>query len=108
MLDIKLLAQKLEFDIEDVLMLLELFLESSQSSLANIEDALELNRLEIVAQEAHSIKGSAANLLLADIVNKARDLEDASKEEQKMKSLTLFKELEMMIEKVGEVGYSYA
>ena len=107
MIELNRLSEKLGFGEDDVLMLLELFLESSQVSLAQIEDAIEQNRMDIIYKESHSIKGSAANLMLADIVNIAKELEDASKKSLKMKILTNYKRLEEAIKKVATIRYEH-
>jgi len=108
MINIENLAKALDFDIEDVEILVELFVESAQVSLANIEEAIEGNKIEVIAAEAHAIKGSAANLLLTDIQNMARDMENAAKENRKINYLTLFSQIEEQIEKISEVQISYA
>jgi len=106
MKELNRLSEKLGFDEDDVLMLLELFLESSQVSLAQIEDAIEQNDFQKVYTESHSIKGSAANLMLADIVEISKELEVASKKEQKMKILSFYKKLEDAIENIARLEYA--
>ncbi len=107
-IDIEKLSQELGFEMEDFMMLLELFSETSQSSLAQIEDALESNDYATIIKEVHSIKGSSANLALADIVNIARELEIYAHQQREDRIRTLLRDLEAMIEKVTEVGFSYA
>ena len=107
-IDIETLSHKLGFETEDVMMLLELFGEAAQSSLAQIEDAIEANDYATIAKEAHSIKGSSANLALADIVDIARELEMYAQRHKADQVRSLFQDLEAMIEKVIETGYCYA
>ena len=107
MIDLKKLSNNLGFERSDVMILLELFLESSQVSLAQIEDAIEQNKIDIIYKESHSIKGSSANLMLADIVEITKELEEASKKNQKMKILTIYKRLEEAIEKVATIRYEH-
>lgn len=108
MIHIEALAQELDFDIEDVYILVELFIENAQVSLANIEDAIESNNTDIIQQEAHAIKGSAANLMLTDIQNMARDMESAARANQKINFLSLYSEIERQIEVLNEVTVSFA
>jgi len=108
MLSIKLLSDNLGFEEEESMILLELFIESLELSLANIEDALELNDFEKIAREAHAIKGSSANLLLADIVHIAKQLEGAAKSKNRDDILNLTKKIENMVEKLNKVEYDYA
>ncbi|HIP46895.1 MAG TPA: Hpt domain-containing protein [Campylobacterales bacterium] len=108
MIDIRALAEALEFDIEDVKILLELFVENAQVSLANIEDAIETNDIQAIQNEAHAIKGSASNLMLADIQDMARDMENAARENRKINYLSLYSQIEEKIEILSEVQTSYA
>ncbi len=108
MLDIEALATALDFDIEDVSVLVELFVENAQVSLANIEEAIEGNDLQVIQNEAHAIKGSAANLMLVDIQDMARELEEAAKSNHKINYLSFFSQIEEKIEKLSEVHIDYA
>ena len=107
-IDIERLSQELGFETDDVTMLLELFSEGTQSALAQIEEAIEANDYATIAKESHSIKGSSANLLLADIVDIARELEVNANKQRGDQVRSLYQTLETMIEKVIEAGYSYA
>ncbi len=108
MINIENLAKELDFDVEDVEILIELFVENAQVSLANIEEAIEGNNIDVIGAEAHAIKGSAANLLLTDIQNMARDMENAARENRKINYLSLFGQLEEQIDRISEVQTSYA
>jgi len=108
MIDIEELAQNLGFDVEDAEVLVELFVEGAQVSLANIEDALSEGDIATIAKEAHAIKGSAANLMLVDIQDIAREMENAAKEGRKINFLSLYSQLDEKIEKISEVELDYA
>ena len=108
MMDIEALAEALDFDIEDVAVLVELFVENAQVSLANIEEAIEGDDITTIQNEAHAIKGSAANLMLVDIQDMAREMEEAAKSNQKINYLSLFSQIEEKIEQLSEVQISYA
>ena len=79
MLDIEALAQEMGFEMEDVMMLVTMFVEGAQTSLETILVAIPTNDLDTLAQEAHSIKGSAANLKLEAISKLAFIIESAAK-----------------------------
>ncbi len=79
MLDIEALAQEMGFEVEDVMMLVSMFVEGAQTSLEAIFQAIPATDLETLAQEAHSIKGSAANLKLENISKLALIIESAAK-----------------------------
>jgi HPt (histidine-containing phosphotransfer) domain-containing protein len=108
MINIENLAKELEFDVEDIEILIELFVENAQVSLANIEEAIEANNIRLIGDEAHAIKGSAANLLLTDIQDMARDMENAARENRKINYLSLFKQIEEQVDRISEVQTSYA
>jgi len=108
MINIEALAKQLDFDIEDVCVLVELFIENAQVSLANIEEAIEGKNISVIQNEAHAIKGSAANLMLADIQDMARDMENAARNNQKINYLSLFGRIEEQIDLLSEVQTTYA
>ncbi len=108
MINLEALAKELDFDIEDMEILLSLFVENAQVSLANMEEAIERSDIQVIADEAHAIKGSAANLMLADIQDIAREMENAARANQKINYLSLFGPLEEKIELLSEVQTSYA
>ncbi len=108
MIDIEQLALELDFDVEDVEILIELFTENAQVSLANIEEAIETNDITTIKNEAHAIKGSAANLLLVDIQDIAREIENAAMQNSPINYLSHFSKLEEKIERLCEVQTSYA
>jgi HPt (histidine-containing phosphotransfer) domain-containing protein len=108
MLDLDLLASELGFDRDDVVMLLELFLEGAQVSLANMEEAIEKNEIDTILKEAHAIKGSAANMMLEEIVDIANELEVSAKQNQKINYLSLYTKLESMVEEVGRLSFETA
>jgi HPt (histidine-containing phosphotransfer) domain-containing protein len=108
MLDLDLLASELDFDRDDVVMLLEMFLEGAQVSLANMEEAIETNDITAISQEAHAIKGSAANMMLADIVDVANELEISAKQNKKINYLSLYTKLESMVEELGAISFETA
>ncbi len=75
------IADTLDFDLEDIEMLMEVFIETTTQELQNIQIACDENNFEVISQIAHSIKGSAANLTLMEISNLAKDIEYSAKEE---------------------------
>lgn len=101
-LDLEKIAKELEFDLEDVEMLLEVFLESVQESLISLKNAIESKDFEAIFKAAHSIKGSAANLLLKDISELAKEIELAGRKEKEIDYQTKYNELSRMIEDIVE------
>ncbi len=76
MLDLELLAAKLEFDLEDVRMLLNMFLENANKSMITLENAVIENNFNEIKNSSHAIKGSASNLMLEDITTLSSKMEE--------------------------------
>ncbi len=98
------IAQELEFDPEDVEILLSMFTENAKESLQQMSQAIMHHDLLTIQNSAHAIKGSAANLMLQPISEKAREIEEAAKAGKTLDYLGLFQELETMIEEMNYDG----
>ena len=81
MIDIDLMAAQLGFEPDEAAMLVEMFLESAQSTLSQLQSAIEREDYEAIRSHAHSIKGSAANLTLEAIYLHARNIEESARAE---------------------------
>ena len=79
-MDFKVPAQKLGLEVDEYIELIELFLETGSNDLKGIEDALADNDARMVAEYSHSLKGASGNLGLTEIYEKARDIEDRSRD----------------------------
>jgi len=73
--DVESLANELELEIEDIKMLLVNFLQVSNDYLFELDKAIESEDFEQIAHNAHSIKGSSANLGLKEISFVAKEIE---------------------------------
>jgi len=73
--DIENLANEFGFEVEDVKMLLMNFLQVTNSYLLELSKAIESEDFEKIAQNAHSIKGSSANLRLKGVSLVAKEIE---------------------------------
>ncbi len=78
MVDMKELAQKMEIETEDAQMLMDMFIQSANENMHNLYRAIQSRDFETIRTEAHSIKGSAANLMLDEVYNTAKAIEDAA------------------------------
>ena len=74
-IDLQKIADELDFDLEDVEMLMEVFIESAEESLVSLKKAIDIVDYENIFMSAHSIKGSSANLMLNDISTLAKEIE---------------------------------
>ena len=103
MINIENLAHQLEFEIEDVHALLDMFIESAQTSLEDIKKSFTNQNITGIRDGAHAIKGSAGNLLLNEICLVAQRLERSAIEGKTMTLWGEYKELEDMIQQLNKV-----
>ncbi len=102
MINLEKVAQQLGFELQEVQMLLEMFQETATQSMQTLESAIEAKDFEIIKQEAHSIKGSAANLMLDDIFNISKELEDSAKDRLDINYKRIYSMLETHLESLRE------
>lgn len=79
-LDLQKIADELDFDLEDVEMLVEVFIESAEESLIELKEAIDSNDYDNIFKAAHAIKGSSANLTLMNISDVAKNIELQARE----------------------------
>lgn len=94
--DLQHIADELEFELDEVEMLIDVFLESSKAELEKLKGALEKNDLSDLYRSSHAIKGSAANLLLKDIAQLAENIEQKARNEEAFE----YKENILLLEKM--------
>ena len=99
-IDLQKIADELEFDLEDIEMLLEVFLESAKDSLSALKEAIDKDDLELIFRSAHAIKGSAANLTLTEISNLAKEIEYSAREKKAVNYVQKFENLKKSIENI--------
>ena len=101
-MDIQKLAKELEFDEEDVAVLVEVFFESAKESLSLLNSAIATKNYQDIASYAHTIKGSSANLMLEDVVEIARQIELDARYCKDVDYVKRFSKLEQLIEELHE------
>ncbi len=79
MIDIDYISNVLGFEVEDMIMLIEMFIESSDDAISSLYRAIDDSNFEEIAKNAHTIKGSAANLNLESISQIAEKIEHLAK-----------------------------
>ena len=99
-LDLQKIADKLDFDLEDVEMLLEVFLESTQESMQSLRIAIDENNLDEIFSSAHGIKGSSANLTLLNISAIAGEIEHAARDKEDINFNEKFIELKTLLDTI--------
>ncbi len=95
--DLQSIADELDFDLEDIEMLLEVFLESAKESLEILKEAVQSDDKESIFTSAHAIKGSASNILLDKISDIAKYMESNARESNDIDYKTKYEELEYLI-----------
>lgn len=99
-IDVQKIADELDFDFSDVEMLLEVFIQTAEETLISLNKAIVENDFENIFMLSHSIKGSASNLLLEDIVELAKILEFESNEKNKINYNEVFIKLSNELKKL--------
>jgi HPt (histidine-containing phosphotransfer) domain-containing protein len=102
MINIQKLAEQLEFDVEDVHELLEMFIDSAIDSIEDIKQSFANQDITGIRNGAHAIKGSAGNLLLNEVYLVAQRLEKSATEGRTMNLLGEYRELAHLIEQMHE------
>ncbi len=96
-IDLQKIADELDFDLEDIEMLMEVFMESAKESMHLLKIAIDNNNLDEIFKSAHAIKGSSANLTLIDISNVAKEIEHEARDCNNINYLGKYEILNNMI-----------
>ncbi|MBN2782467.1 MAG: Hpt domain-containing protein, partial [Campylobacterales bacterium] len=99
-LDLEAMASELDFDLEDVEMLVESFLETADESLEDMKIAIESNDMDGIFQSAHAIKGISANLTLNHISNIAKEIEMSARTSESIDFISKYQELSSVIKSI--------
>jgi len=102
-INIEYIAEMLEFDVEDVEMLIDMFLSDAKESLSNIEATIKSDNFEQMKNIAHGIKGSALNLMFEDIASLSLEIEELAKTESCADYQTLFEKLENELKSIEDI-----
>ncbi len=78
-MDLKKIAERLGLDVEDIRELLELYVETTSSDLAQLKGAIETKDAELAHAKAHSIKGASGNLGLDEMYELAKEIDDLAR-----------------------------
>lgn len=97
-IDLQKIADTLEFDLGDVEMLIEMFIEASTETLVSMQIACLNNDYTEISTTAHSIKGSASNLMLDDIVVVSQLLEHSACASEDIDYTSKYNELKILID----------
>ena len=75
------LSDKFGFDDDDLEMLFGVFLESAKTNLERMYTAIQNNDYPTIYISSHNIKGSAGNMLLTEVYEISKIVEEASRNE---------------------------
>ncbi len=102
-MDFNVLAANLGLERVEFIELVELFVETAESDIQKIKTSHAQNDTEQIAEAAHSLKGSAGNLGFAELSDKAKLIEDNSRNETLEGLEELTRKIEEMLEKIRQV-----
>ena len=101
-MNLRELANHLEMEKEEFLELIELFLDTSASDLNDLQSAVEKGEGLNAVKAAHSIKGAAANLGMAEIYELAKKIETEARGNQLHRTLEWIPTLRNLLDQVAE------
>jgi len=96
-MNLQQIADKLDFDLEDVQMLMDMFISDTLKSLSEVEQHIALNNKTELRNIAHGIKGSASNLMLEEVTQIALEIENLAKDVIEADYKSLFEDLKQNI-----------
>lgn len=100
-IDLQTIADELDFDLEDVEMLMEAFLESVDQNIQILKTAIETHDLQAIYLASHDIKGAAGNLLLNDIANIAKEIEINAKKHNTVDYNEMYEKLILLLSDIS-------
>ena len=78
-MELEKLAEKLGLDVEDIRELLELYVETTYSDLAQLKEAIKAKDAQLAHAKAHSIKGASGNLGLDEMYELAKEIDNQAR-----------------------------
>ena len=102
-MNLQYIADSLGFDLEDVTMLIDMFLENANQSLEDLNKAIETKNFLEIKNASHAIKGSSANLMLDNITSISSQIEESAKKESDINYKKLSIELKNRLKTLEEM-----
>jgi len=106
MIDLQNIADNLGFELDDVQMLMEMFLENANQSLEELNRAIEAKDFFEIKNASHAIKGSSANLMLEDITSISSTIEELAQKKSDANYKKLSFELKNRLSTLEEMKVS--
>ncbi len=100
---LKLLAEEIEFDVEDYIPLIVLFLDTTDSNLLEISSAVKKSDREIISSNIHNIKGASMNLGLDYITGIMEKMSKLNKSEHIADIESIVEECKVELGKIRKI-----
>ena len=103
-LDINKLRDELMLNDDEIVMLVNLFINKMKKSIPDLEDAIEILDYKKIQILAHGIKGSSANFRMENLQNMANELESMAKNHNTQYNYNyIFKNIKAIVEDIEVV-----
>ena len=79
-MDLQALGESLGLEKDEFIEIVEIFLESAESDVKRLEDAIIAQNSSALSEAAHSLKGSAGNLGFMEISDLSASIEDKARQ----------------------------
>ncbi|SCY70616.1 Hpt domain-containing protein [Desulfoluna spongiiphila] len=79
-MDLKAIGEDLGLEESEFLEIVELFLETAETDITRLKEAIARGDMQTLTEAAHSLKGSAGNLGFTEIYRLSKDIETAARE----------------------------
>jgi histidine phosphotransfer protein HptB len=101
-MDPKTLAETLGLGEEEIVELVELFLDTCETDLSKLQTALDADAPRGVAEAAHSIKGASGNMRFESIYELAKSIEMDAREKDLARVRDLAGRMREELARIGE------
>lgn len=101
-MNLKTLAEKVDLDESEYQEMIDLFLKTTSQHLVSLKTAIEMGNVTKVIESAHSIKGSAASLGLAEISSIALRVEAKARANNLQGADTAVQTIKTEMERIAE------
>jgi len=79
-MDLKAIGEDLGLEENEFLEIVELFLETAETDITHLKQAIASGDMKTITEAAHSLKGSAGNLGFTEIYRLSKEIETAARE----------------------------
>lgn len=102
--DINELATAMDYDVEDVQTMVNMFLNRIDGQLQTLKDASNMLDYEALFKTAHAIKGSSGNLKLDAVYKLAGEIENAARDKMAINYQDMIQKLTIEVNEIKKLG----